>query len=253
MNSCIQQSTSDYLVAQSVDPLPLWKRALDIAVSLAAVPLLAPIAVTIAAATKFNSPGPVLFKQKRVGYRGSEFYCYKFRTMRVNADVQVHQAHFSALMQSNAPMTKMDNRGDSRLIPGGRWLRASGLDELPQIINILKGEMSLVGPRPCLSYEYEQYNTHQRGRFDSVPGLTGLWQVSGKNKTTFEQMINLDIRYGKTKSLLGDLAIMVRTPFALFQQLREISANSKALNNPQHKSITPARKPAREQFKTAAV
>lgn len=252
MNSCIE-STSDYILAPAVNPLPAWKRTLDIALSLAAVPLLAPIAVLIAASTKFSSPGPVLFKQKRVGYRGSEFYCYKFRTMRVNADVQVHQAHFSALMQSNAPMTKMDNRGDSRLIPGGRWLRASGLDELPQIINILKGEMSLVGPRPCLAYEYEQYNAHQRARFDSVPGLTGLWQVNGKNKTTFEQMINLDIRYGKTKSLLGDLSIMMRTPFALFQQLREISQTRKTLNNTQHKSIAQPRKPSREQFKTTAV
>jgi lipopolysaccharide/colanic/teichoic acid biosynthesis glycosyltransferase len=117
-------------------------------------------------------------------------------------------------------MVKMDARGDSRLIPGGRLIRASGLDELPQIINVFRGEMSVVGPRPCVPYEYEQYLPWQRARFNVVPGLTGLWQVSGKNRTTFEEMIRLDLRYAETRSLWLDLKIMVLTLPALLAQLR---------------------------------
>lgn len=116
-------------------------------------------------------------------------------------------------------MQKMDARSDSRLIPGGWLLRASGIDELPQIINVLRGEMSLVGPRPCLAYEYEEYTPRQRMRFKSVPGLTGLWQVSGKNRTTFEQMVWLDIRYGERLSLWADLKIILMTVPALLQQV----------------------------------
>jgi lipopolysaccharide/colanic/teichoic acid biosynthesis glycosyltransferase len=121
----------------------------------------------------------------------------------------------------------MDARGDARLIPGGRLIRASGLDELPQIVNVLRGEMSLVGPRPCMSYEYEKYTARQRGRFDALPGLTGLWQVSGKNRTTFDEMIRLDIQYAQNKSLLLDLRIMLRTFPALLVQLLDTRSKGK--------------------------
>ena len=114
-------------------------------------------------------------------------------------------------------MTKLD-AGDKRLIPGGRILRCLGLDELPQLINVLRGEMSLVGPRPCLPYEYEHYQARHGRRFDTLPGLTGLWQVSGKNRTTFEQMINWDITYVETKSLTLDLMIMLKTVPAILVQ-----------------------------------
>jgi len=124
-------------------------------------------------------------------------------------------------MNSEAPMAKMDVRGDSRIIPFGRLLRSSGLDELPQLINVLKGEMSLVGPRPCLAYEADNYLPWQRERFDTVPGLTGLWQVSGKNRTTFNQMIRLDIAYVRRKSLLLDLTIIFKTIPALLDQMWE--------------------------------
>ncbi len=117
-------------------------------------------------------------------------------------------------------MVKMDARGDSRLIPGGWLLRASGLDELPQLINILRGEMSLIGPRPCLPYEYQQYLPWQRARLDAIPGLTGLWQVSGKNRTTFEEMVLLDIKYAKTQSLGLDAKIALLTVPALLHQIR---------------------------------
>jgi len=115
-------------------------------------------------------------------------------------------------------MTKLD-RHDPRVIPGGRILRALGLDELPQIINILRGEMSLVGPRPCLPYEYERYSPRHRTRFQTLPGLTGLWQVNGKNKTTFEEMIDLDIYYVAHRSLWLDLKIMAKTIPAILGQL----------------------------------
>ena len=129
-------------------------------------------------------------------------------------------------------MVKMDARGDSRLIPGGRLIRASGLDELPQIINVLRGEMSLVGPRPCVPYEYEKYTAWQRNRFRAVPGLTGLWQVSGKNRTTFDEMIRLDIHYAQNKSLSLDLRIMLNTLPALLVQLLDTRGNSKPVAQP---------------------
>jgi len=122
------------------------------------------------------------------------------------------------LMGTEAPMTKLDARKDPRLIPLGALLRATGLDELPQLINVVRGEMSIVGPRPCIPYEYELYQPWQRRRFDAVPGLTGLWQVSGKNRTTFNEMIRLDIEYSERLSFWLDLQIILRTLPALWQQ-----------------------------------
>jgi lipopolysaccharide/colanic/teichoic acid biosynthesis glycosyltransferase len=115
-------------------------------------------------------------------------------------------------------MTKLDAIKDSRIIPLGGILRATGLDELPQLINVLRGEMSIVGPRPCVGYEYEMYEPWQKRRFDAVPGLTGLWQVSGKNRTTFNQMINLDIEYSERATLWLDVKIMLKTVPALVVQ-----------------------------------
>jgi lipopolysaccharide/colanic/teichoic acid biosynthesis glycosyltransferase len=227
MNSYTQSIQPD-LCSPDSNPLPVWKRALDIISSLAALPVLLPLVTIIAMITKVSSPGPVLFKQPSVGLRGKLFLCYKFRTMKMNADTNAHKAYLNQLMGSNAPMVKMDARRDSRLIPGGWLLRATGLDELPQIINVLRGEMSLVGPRPCIPYEYENYTIRQKQRSVSVPGLTGLWQVSGKNKTTFSEMIRLDIQYASDKSLWLDLKIMLLTGPALLQQVLETRMNRKA-------------------------
>jgi exopolysaccharide production protein ExoY len=167
---------------------------------------------------KCVSKGPILFKQERVGYRGQTFLCFKFRSMKQNADVTGHKNHTIHLIQSSdIPMMKLDAKGDSRLIPFGSLLRASGLDELPQLLNVLRGDMSLVGPRPCVPYEYEQYLPWQKQRFGVAPGLTGLWQVSGKNLTTFNEMINLDIYYGKHQSFWFDLKIIAKTIPALFE------------------------------------
>jgi exopolysaccharide production protein ExoY len=200
-------------------PPPPWKRTIDVACSLAALPVLGFFTLVMTVVTRIASPGPVFFRQKRIGHRGQPFMCYKFRTMYFGADTTIHQSHCDYLIQSNAPMIKMDARGDSRLIPGGWILRASGLDELPQMLNVLRGEMSVVGPRPCVPYEYDRYLPWQRERFNAVPGLTGLWQVSGKNRTTFEQMIRLDIEYARRRSLWLDLKIILLTLPALLQQI----------------------------------
>jgi lipopolysaccharide/colanic/teichoic acid biosynthesis glycosyltransferase len=131
------------------------------------------------------------------------------------------------LITSDVPMTKMDARGDSRIIPFGKLLRSSGLDELPQLINVLKGEMSLVGPRPCLPYDAEKYLPWQQERFNAVPGLTGLWQVSGKNRTTFTRMMQLDIEYARKKSLWLDLKIICKTVPALLVQMWDMRHRKK--------------------------
>jgi len=176
----------------------------------------------IAALIKLVSRGPVLIRQERIGLRCRRFGCLKFRTMHVGADTEVHREHLKHLLRSDAPMVKMDSAGDARLIRFGAILRATGLDELPQLINVLRGEMSLVGPRPCVPYEFELYEPWQRERFDTLPGLTGLWQVRGKNLTTFAEMIKLDIQYARTKSLWFDLQILAATFGTLASQLKAV-------------------------------
>lgn len=208
--------------------IPTWKRSLDLACCLLALPLLAACTLVMAIVMKLLSPGPVFFRQERVGYRGTRFKIYKFRSMHVGADTKNHQAYFKELVGTKAPMVKLDARGDSRLIPGSWLLRASGLDELPQIINVLRGEMSFVGPRPCLPAEFDLYEPAQRARFDTMPGLTGLWQVSGKNRTTFDEMIRLDIRYARTKNLWMDLRIIFMTVPALLIQIYDTRIGRKA-------------------------
>jgi lipopolysaccharide/colanic/teichoic acid biosynthesis glycosyltransferase len=214
--------------------LPAWKRILDLACIILAGPVLVPLAALIAISVKLVSPGPVLFKQERVGLFGLRFQCLKFRTMRVGADVSKHQGHLTDLMTANRPMTKLDAEGDPRVIPGGLLLRATGLDELPQILNILRREMSLVGPRPCLPYEYERYSPRHKQRFNTVPGLTGLWQVSGKNNTTFEEMIDLDIHYAETKSLRLDLKIIFKTVPAIVAQVLDLKPRANVDKNARH-------------------
>ncbi|MGZ4972180.1 MAG: sugar transferase [Limisphaerales bacterium] len=203
---------------RSLEAVPQWKRFLDITCIVLAAPVIVPVGALIALIIKILSPGPVFFYQERVGYLEKKFLCIKFRTMRVNAATQVHAAHLADLISSNQPMTKLDTT-DSRVIPFGRLLRACGLDELPQILNVLKGEMSLVGPRPCVSYEFEKYLPRHRGRCATLPGLTGLWQVNGKNRTTFEEMIDLDLDYCRNKSLWLDVKIIAMTIPAIFVQV----------------------------------
>lgn len=172
--------------------------------------------------TKIASPGPVFYRQKRIGLGGKQFSMWKFRTMKIRAETQEHERYFEELIRTNRAMTKLDTYGDPRLAPFGRILRASGLDELPQIFNVLSGDMSLVGPRPCLPNEFANYELWQRERVNALPGLTGLWQVSGKNKTTFNDMIRMDLAYVNNMSLLLDLKIVFKTAAAIAQQVIEL-------------------------------
>jgi exopolysaccharide production protein ExoY len=196
-------------------------RGLDITCCVLALPVLSVSAAVMAIATQVASPGPIFFRQERIGFRGRRFQIFKFRTMKVGADTNAHQNHFKELIASNTPMMKLDAKRDSRLIPGAWILRASGLDELPQIFNVLRGDMTLVGPRPCIPSEFDNYEPSQRERVNALPGLTGLWQVSGKNRTTFEEMIRLDIQYVRNASLLLNLKIMILTPWALLVQIAD--------------------------------
>jgi exopolysaccharide production protein ExoY len=217
-----------YLVSNSsVDfAVPAWKRVLDLFCILLALPGVLFFMLCIALLIKLVSRGPVLIRQERIGLGCRRFGCLKFRTMHVGSDTGVHQQHLKNLLRSDVPMMKMDSMGDPRLIRFGAILRATGLDELPQLINVLRGEMSLVGPRPCLPYEFELYEPWQRERFNTLPGLTGLWQVRGKNRTTFVEMIQLDIQYARTKSLLLDLQILAATFGTLASQVKAVRQRS---------------------------
>jgi exopolysaccharide production protein ExoY len=190
-------------------------------------PALLPLMALLACMVRFTSKGPVLFRQERIGSYGKPFTCLKFRTMHVDATPSVHTAHVNSLVEGNKPMRKLD-RDDTRIIPFGRFFRAAGWDELPQVFNIIKGEMSFVGPRPCLPYEFESFRGQHAARFRAVPGLTGLWQVSGKNNTTFQQMVDLDIAYAMKLSFWHDVIILARTFPVLFHQILETIHSKRA-------------------------
>ena len=190
---------------------PRWKRILDIIFVLVTLPFWLPLMVAVMAVIRLNSRGPIFYRQQRIGYRGKQFMLFKFRTMHVNAETRSHEDYFASLVRADVPMTKLDAAGDSRLIPWARFLRAGGLDELPQIFNVLRGDMSLVGPRPCLPNEFDRYEVWQQGRVNAPPGLTGYWQVNGKNNTTFNQMVFMDLFYIDKMSIWFDLAIISKT------------------------------------------
>jgi lipopolysaccharide/colanic/teichoic acid biosynthesis glycosyltransferase len=210
-----------------INPLPVWKRAMDIFGALLGLILLSPLMLAAAVVIKIVSPGPAFFRQQRVGYMGKIFYIWKFRTMEVDADTSVHQEYLAKLIndaacnngKSSKPMTKLDD--DMQIIPFGRILRQTYFDELPQLLNVLRGEMSLVGPRPPIPYEVEEYLSWHKERIDVVPGMTGLWQVSGKNRLTFNEMVRLDVQYWRTKSVWLDIKILLKTPLAIISQMKD--------------------------------
>jgi lipopolysaccharide/colanic/teichoic acid biosynthesis glycosyltransferase len=164
---------------------------------------------------KLVSRGPIFFRQERVGALGEPFLMWKFRTMCVTVDSSIHQAHVTQQMQANGTMSKLDD--ELELIPFGRTFRQLGIDELPQLFNVLRGDMSLVGPRPDVA-PFESYKPWQRRRFDVLPGITGLWQVSGKNETTFEEMMRLDAQYVEQRSMWMDTKILLMTIPTVFGQ-----------------------------------
>lgn len=214
----------------AVEPTPAWKRGLDCLVIGLLFPLWFPLAVVIAGWIKIVSPGPVFYRQARIGRGGRVFNILKFRSMKVDAPTSSHEQHLEQLIKTNAPMAKLDGQADPRIIPGGRCLRAIGLDELPQLLNILMGHMSLVGPRPSTPNEFAFFTEAQKVRVGVLPGLTGYWQVSGKNKLTFEQMISLDLQYIARMNFWLDVAIMLATVPAMLLQYAESRATLKSVN-----------------------
>jgi lipopolysaccharide/colanic/teichoic acid biosynthesis glycosyltransferase len=197
------------------------KRALDVAGSVGLLAALAPVFLVIAVAVKLTSKGPVFFRQQRVGEAGQPFTMLKFRTMQVDADPAIHQQYVTAFIKSGAEAAQAESGvfkivNDPRITSIGHFLRRSSLDELPQFWNVLKGEMSLVGPRPPLPYEVATYKRwHRRRVLEARPGVTGLWQVTGRSRTTFDEMVRLDLRYAKHPSVLTDLKILLATPRAV--------------------------------------
>lgn len=196
------------------------KRNIDIIGALCGLILLSPIMLIITLAVRVNSPGPVIFKQIRLGMKGVRFPFYKFRSMYANTNDQIHREYVASLIDGRlekinqgdgkSPFFKM--RSDSRVTRVGKILRNLSLDELPQLLNVLKGEMSLVGPRPPIPYELERYQPwHLRRILEMKPGITGLWQVSGRSTTTFDEMVRLDLRYVRNWSLWLDLKILAKT------------------------------------------
>jgi lipopolysaccharide/colanic/teichoic acid biosynthesis glycosyltransferase len=196
------------------------KNCLDFAGSAVALLLFSPLFLIIAVAIKATSPGPVFFRQERVGLNGKTFHFYKFRSMTTNNDPLAHKEYIAKFInQQKSAATepgifKLTN--DSRVTTVGHFLRKTSLDELPQFINVLKGEMSLVGPRPPIPYECELYDIwHRRRLLSCKPGITGLWQVLGRSRTTFDEMVRLDLKYIQEWNLLLDLKIILMTPKAV--------------------------------------
>ena len=198
-------------------------RALDLTVALLLLVLLAPVMLAIAAAITLESRGPAIFRQRRVGRARGLFTVLKFRTMAVEADETVHRDYVRTLIARGRdtataaarPIYKLT--GDSRVTRVGRLLRRSSLDELPQLWNVVRGDMSLVGPRPVVPYEVESYPHWYHGRFAVKPGLTGLWQVSGRNERTYEEMVRLDLEYARRRSLRLDLSILIKTAWVVLR------------------------------------
>jgi lipopolysaccharide/colanic/teichoic acid biosynthesis glycosyltransferase len=186
--------------------------------------VLLPLLLLIAALIKLTSPGPVLFKQERLGLRGRKFQLFKFRSMYTDTDDRAHREYVEALIKGTLPEAESGKKkvykivNDPRITPLGRFLRASSLDELPQLWNVLRGEMSLVGPRPCLPYEWELYQDWQRSRLEVLPGITGLWQVCGRSQVPFEEMVLLDLHYIANWSLGLDFTLLARTVPVVFRR-----------------------------------
>lgn len=200
------------------------KRAMDVFGSCAALILLSPVLAVISSLIKLTSRGPVLFKQERIGYRGVPFTFLKFRSMKCGNDPAIHQEYVKRFITGDlaVPIDKGREavykiQRDPRVTRIGRLLRKTSLDELPQLLNVLKGDMSLVGPRPPIRYELENYQPwHRRRVLEVKPGITGLWQVSGRSRTTFDEMVRLDLRYARAWSPWLDIKILLRTPRAIF-------------------------------------
>jgi exopolysaccharide biosynthesis polyprenyl glycosylphosphotransferase len=200
----------------------LIKRTFDLVVATLAIVLLLPLWLLIALLIKLDSKGSIFYTQERVGMDGRLFLLYKFRTMKADADPEIHKEYQRAFIAGQAEANLGDDQKptykllvDPRITRVGKWLRKSSLDEVPQLLNVIMSEMSIVGPRPPIPYEVEAYELWHRKRLDMKPGLTGLWQVSGRNRLSFEEMVRLDVFYIENWSVLLDLKIILRTVFVM--------------------------------------
>lgn len=189
-----------------------FKRVIDVVCSLAGLLLLSPVLIIISILIKLESDGPIIFSQDRIGYKGQKFKMYKFRSMVVNAEEL--KKKLSEQNEMSGPMFKMKN--DPRVTKVGKFIRKTSIDELPQLINILKGEMSLVGPRPSLPKEVKEFEPWMMERLEVKPGLTCYWQVSGRNAIDFEDWMKLDIKYVRERSFWLDIKLIFKTFFVLF-------------------------------------
>jgi len=211
--------------ASGKQPMLVLKRVLDLLGSMALIVLFFPLCALIAVAIKLTSKGPILFRQRRVGQHGRQFEFLKFRSMYVGNDHSVHREYVTKLINKEAPAIATREKGnvyklagDKRITPLGRFLRKTSLDELPQFINVLRGDMSLVGPRPPIPYELAAYQTwHRRRVLEVKPGITGLWQVTGRSTVDFDSMVRLDLKYATTWSPWLDIKILLRTPLAVIR------------------------------------
>lgn len=199
------------------------KRILDVTVTLLFLPALCLVIALIALLIHLDSPGPIFFRQKRLGQNGDEFDFIKFRSMYINNDDAAHRAAVKQFMNGERINTSSNDSNhykitvDKRITRIGKILRKTSLDELPQFFNVLRGEMSLVGPRPALSYEVEYYSLHDRLRLTGKPGLTGIWQVYGRSRVPFHEMVEMDLTYLREQSLWLDLKLIFLTiPVMLF-------------------------------------
>jgi exopolysaccharide biosynthesis polyprenyl glycosylphosphotransferase len=197
------------------------KRAFDVTAVATGLLILSPLLLLIAVVIMLDSSGPVIYKQERIGENGRLFTMLKFRSMRVDADPKVHKAHIARLIKENLDPKQLGENGslkledDPRITRVGRTLRKSSLDELPQLFNVLRGEMSLVGPRPSLPYEVELFQDWHKRRFEVPPGITGLWQVKGRNLVSFDEMVRMDLEYIEKQSIWLDLSILFQTPWVV--------------------------------------
>jgi lipopolysaccharide/colanic/teichoic acid biosynthesis glycosyltransferase len=202
----------------------LIKRIVDLSLGLVLIVLILPVMLLIALAVKLDSRGPVLFRQRRLGLDREPFIVLKFRTMAADSSPELHKRYIAELASShrNGDMAGNGNgngdikklTADPRVTTVGRFLRRTSLDELPQLFNTVGGSMSLIGPRPALEYELEHYQQRHYKRFQVRPGITGLWQVSGRNRLDFHEMLDLDVEYSEDPTLATDIRILARTPIA---------------------------------------
>ncbi|MDX1664616.1 MAG: sugar transferase [Candidatus Promineifilaceae bacterium] len=193
------------------------KRIIDVILVLGALPFVGPLLLVIALAIRFTSRGPILYRQERIGKDGQPFYMLKFRTMRPDGGTSTHREHVENLIRNNLTpgdlgTTSLKLTTDPRITPVGKVLRDLSLDELPQLFNVLRGEMSIVGPRPPLPYEYALYKPWHKQRLAVLPGITGLWQVTAHNTVSFNEMVKIDLDYIERMSMRLDWWIMLMTP-----------------------------------------